>query len=445
MKRLIFCFDGTWNKLSTPTPTNVVLTAASIMREAPDGTAQIIHYDEGIGTARLEKFTGGIFGSGLLQNIREAYRFLIFNYDPGDEIYVFGFSRGAFSAQTFIGLIRYIGPLRRLHVAQIEEAVKLYRLRSLTSDEIPLKVRQFRSDYANGVCVDEGDDAWRCQFVQGYKSGSVPALKIRYLGIWDTVSALGLPVAFPGSGWLNRQHAYHQAKMDTFVEGARHAVAIDEHRKSFPVTLWDDLSALNAVKGRKNDDLDAPYQEKWFPGNHGSVGGGGDIRGLSDGSLTWVLKGAKNAGLVLDTEHGTRIFGFKPDACVPLVNVTGLKKGFLDMWSTDRVGPKNIWQLSASAIRRWHTSPTSLPDKQPYRPKTLNGVAPALTAHAPVIEGDAELVTRHTVVANDQLGKLAHQYYGDASKYSLIFEANRDLIDDPDDLAIGWRLRIPRP
>ena len=110
MKRLVFCFDGTWNKLSTDTPTNVVLTAASIVRQAPGGIAQIIHYDEGVGTARLEKFLGGMMGAGLTQNIREAYRFLIFNYDPGDEIFVFGFSRGAFSAQTFVGFIRHVAP-----------------------------------------------------------------------------------------------------------------------------------------------------------------------------------------------------------------------------------------------------------------------------------------------------------------------------------------------
>ena len=94
MKRLIFCFDGTWNALNADTPTNVVLTAASIVRQTADRTTQIIHYDEGVGTGPMDHFAGGVFGWGLIQNVREAYRFLIFNYDVGDQIFVFGFSRG---------------------------------------------------------------------------------------------------------------------------------------------------------------------------------------------------------------------------------------------------------------------------------------------------------------------------------------------------------------
>jgi uncharacterized protein (DUF2235 family) len=88
LKRLVFCFDGTWNALSADTPTNVVLTAASIIRHTSEDVTQIIHYDEGVGTGRLEKWSGGIIGSGLIENVREAYRFLIFNYDPGDQIFV---------------------------------------------------------------------------------------------------------------------------------------------------------------------------------------------------------------------------------------------------------------------------------------------------------------------------------------------------------------------
>ncbi|MGE4339998.1 MAG: DUF2235 domain-containing protein [Pigmentiphaga sp.] len=127
MKRLVFCFDGTWNKLLPDVAANVVLTSASISRIDPNGVPQVIHYDEGVGTGDLDQLRGGMFGHGLIENVREAYRFLIFNYDPGDEIYVFGFSRGAFSARTFIGFIRHVGPLHRLHVGRIDEAIELYR------------------------------------------------------------------------------------------------------------------------------------------------------------------------------------------------------------------------------------------------------------------------------------------------------------------------------
>ncbi|RYE59785.1 MAG: hypothetical protein EOP20_04250 [Hyphomicrobiales bacterium] len=161
MKRLVFCFDGTWNRLNADTPTNVVLTAASIQRIAPDGVPQLIHYDEGVGTGRLEKLSGGMFGAGLLANVREAYRFLIFNYDPGDHIYVFGFSRGAFSARTFIGLVRHVGPLRRLHASRIDEAVDLYTRREKDEQDVGDEVRKFRADFSNGVCIGAGREVNR--------------------------------------------------------------------------------------------------------------------------------------------------------------------------------------------------------------------------------------------------------------------------------------------
>src|ERR1043166_9849175 len=99
MKRLVFCFDGTWNRLDAAFPTNVVITAESVLPLAAANTAQLIYYDEGVGTGRWDRIRGGLFGAGLMQNLANAYRFLIFNYTPGDEIYVFGFSRGAYRSE----------------------------------------------------------------------------------------------------------------------------------------------------------------------------------------------------------------------------------------------------------------------------------------------------------------------------------------------------------
>lgn len=445
MKRLVFCFDGTWNALNANTPTNVVLTAASIVRNTNDGTTQIIHYDEGVGTGRLEKYTGGIMGAGLMENVREAYRFLIFNFDPGDEIFVFGFSRGAFSAQTFVGFLRHVGPLRRLHAARIDEALGLYKERLEGADGASDRVRQFRADYSSTVCIDAADEMWRCKMVPDYKSGAAPLFKVKYLGIWDTVNALGIPEIVPFSKKLNHKHAFHDASLTGFVESARHAVAIDERRATFPPVLWGDLTAINATKNFTPDHKDAAYQEKWFPGVHGSVGGGGDIRGLSDGALAWVLKGAKRAGLVLDQDAGSRIHGFEPNALAPLVNVRNHSKGFTDYILTDRTGPDHIWQLSATAIRRWKASAKDIPEGAPYRPKTLRKVEQSIDASAvPDETAEVEVLAVHTVVAGDQLRKIAMQYYNDASKARFIFEANRDLIDDDDELFIGWKLRIPK-
>ncbi|HYG49220.1 MAG TPA: DUF2235 domain-containing protein [Allosphingosinicella sp.] len=445
MKRIVFCFDGTWNALNADTPTNVVLTAASVERQARDGIVQIMHYDEGVGTGRLERWSGGVFGAGLTDNVREAYRFLIFNYDPGDEIYVFGFSRGAFSARTFIGFVRHVGPLSRLHAARIDEALRLYGKRLKGSEGESEEMRRFRAEYAAAVCIGEDDDSWRCKNVPGYETGSAPPLTIRYLGIWDTVAALGVPAVLPFSGWLNRKHDFHDPSLTNFVESARHAVAIDERRATFPATLCGDLTEINAAKGKTADAPDAPYQEKWFPGVHGSVGGGGDIRGLSDGALDWVLKGAKLAGLKLDVDYGSRVHGFRPDPFAPIVNLTRPKSGLLQKVARDRPGPKHAWQVSTAAVRRWKAAPGSLPEAAPYRPGTLARAAAALDALTLPGPVAASTMTTHVVVSRDSLGKLAQHYYGKASLWPNIFAANRDQIDDPDEIFVGQELRIPHP
>jgi uncharacterized protein (DUF2235 family) len=438
MKRIVFCFDGTWNALNADTPTNVVLTAASVERQARDGIVQIMHYDEGVGTGRVEKMSGGVFGVGLVDNVREAYRFLIFNYDPGDEIYVFGFSRGAFSARTFIGFVRHVGPLSRLHASRIDEALGLYQQRLKGADWAGERMRRFRADYAAAVCIGDDDDNWRCKNVPGYAAGAAPVLKIRYLGVWDTVAALGFPAKLPFSGWLNRKHDFHDPSVTGFIENARHAVAIDERRSTFPATLCGDFAALNAARGKAPDAPDAPYQEKWFPGVHGGVGGGGDIRGLSDGALAWVLKGAKLAGLRLDLTHGSRINGFKPDPYASLVNVSKHEPGLLDKLVEDRPGPEHLWQLSTAAIWRWKHGPG-------YRPKTLGKVAEALDALVLPAPVAASIMATHVVVPGDSLGRIAKAYYHDAALWPQIFAANRDHVDDPDEIFPGQQLRIPEP
>ena len=127
-RRLVFCFDGTWNRLNADLPTNVVRIAQMVPTVARDGTPQVVYYNEGVGTGGwLNRFNGGMFGQGMLQIMREAYRFLIFNYQPGDEIYAFGFSRGAYTARSFIGLIRHAGILDVARAKAINRAIEIYR------------------------------------------------------------------------------------------------------------------------------------------------------------------------------------------------------------------------------------------------------------------------------------------------------------------------------
>lgn len=444
MKRLIFCFDGTWNKLVPDLATNVVLTAASIERTDRNNISQVIHYDEGVGTGDLDAMRGGMFGTGLIDNVREAYRFLVFNYDPGDEIYVFGFSRGAYSARTFVGFLRHVGPLHRLNVGRIDEAIDLYTKRKAGRDGSDEAMRRFRANFSDKVCIGAADDDWRCANKPGYIAGSAPELRIKFLGVWDTVGALGVPEILPFSGWLNREYDFHDPSLDTFVESARHAVALDERRELFQPVLFGDLTTLNEAAGYRNEDSKAPYQERWFPGVHGSIGGGGDIRGLSDDALAWVLTGAKRAGLKLDTSVGTRIHGFRPNPLASLINESDPEWSATQVIKEDRDGPQHLWQVSESAIRRWRTPAERLGGKR-YRPDSLSQVAEQLN-----LLGDwdfvapTDLITIEKVKMGDSLSLYAQRHYSDAQLWTELVSANLDVIDDPDEIFPGQEIRIPR-
>jgi nucleoid-associated protein YgaU len=247
----------------------------------------------------------------------------------------------------------------------------------------------------------------------------------------------------PFSGWLNREYRFHDPSIDGFVQSAWHAVAIDERRKLFPPELFGDVTSLNTQQGFANDDPKAPYQERWFPGVHGSVGGGGDIRGLSDAALAWILLGAKRAGLRLDTARGTRIHSFEPDALAPLINEKRPERSATQMLQTDRQGPENLWQLSKSAVRRWR-SPADRLGGSPYRPATLQGVSADLDAlGTDSFSPPADLVATERVMAGDSLSLYARRHYGDAELWPEIYQANLDVLDDPDEIFPGQAIRIP--
>jgi len=465
MKRLIFCFDGTWNRLDAPYPTNVVLMAQSILPTAIDRltkepTVQNIYYDQGVGTAQGTKWAGGVFGEGLLDNIVTAYSFLIFNYQIGDEIYIFGFSRGAFTARSFAGFLRTVGILRRCDAGKIAHSVEAYKHRSPEEKPDAESFLRYRAAASPDICCDINEDIWRQKNVLGYRAGASPILRIRYLGVWDTVGELGVPNDLLIAPFINKQYMFHETGLDNMVVAARHAVAIDEPRKSFAPALWDNVGALNTELGFSSDVSDAPYQQMWFPGVHGSVGGGGDVRGLSDFALQWVVDGAREVGLALDTTRTSQIYTLNPDPCSALSNVskpdTGLSGFAMHLMPTAprMPGPSNLWELSDSTIKRWAAPEAALPEKVLYRPKTLDNVAEALKAVAaktakPQSSPIAVQVSQpapgshYKVVWGDTLSAIAQKAYGAASHAELIFEANRGLLSSPDHIYIGQILFIP--
>ncbi len=384
MKRLVFCFDGTWNRLDAKFPTNVVSTAQSVLPSAANGTLQSVFYDDGVGSNKKGRFAGALFGAGLVDNLAEAYRFLIFNHIPGDEIYAFGFSRGAFTARSFIGLINNSGILQRSRASHASEAVELYRMRQNTP-AFAERMNVFRSQNAHDACMSEAENEWRCVNIPGYQSWQSPRPNLKFIGVWETVGALGIPRYIWNASNFNRQHQFHNTSLSPNVEHARHAVAIDERRVDFEPTLWDNLDDLNSMRGYSSGDEDAPYQQKWFPGVHGAVGGGGDRRGLSDLALGWVWEGARRAGLEFDTDLAVKS-GHWAHYCAEFLNNRS-RQSFFDIASGlmnrlphgDRLpGPEALHEVSIVAQVRWHADSASIAEKQPYRPQTLARVAEAL-------------------------------------------------------------------
>ena len=452
MKRLVFCFDGSWNRLDADCPTNVVLLAESVRPTSKDGTVQIVYYDEGVGTGKEDRFRGGAFGVGLLTNLREAYRFLIFNYEPNDEIFIFGFSRGAFTARSFAGFIRHAGILDINSASQINKALELYQSALGKDGDDHPKTMKFRAEFSSKVCVSEHDEQWRCENVKGYQAGSAALLTIKYLGVWDTVGSLGFPNILPFADRLNRWLGFHDVKLTSKVHCARHALALDERRKLFRPTIWNNVAELNARKNADHYDSEAPYQQRWFPGVHGAVGGGGQDRKLSDSALSWILAGARRAGLEVIVESSSRVYEVAPDPRGPLNNepnrpwhdrgiIGSLKRALA---SADREGPAEVNDVAAFARWRWYASPNDLPEGTMYRPGSLKDVAADLERERPKIaELETKAISRYTVKPGDHLPKIARAVLGDSALAGAIFEANRDLIDDPREIHPGWTLRIP--
>lgn len=456
MKRLIICFDGTWNRLDAPHATNVVITAESVLPIASDGTAQVIFYDEGIGTRKGETLKGGLFGAGMVENLGDAYRFLIFNHTPGDQIFVFGFSRGAYTARSFAGMLSVCGLLRRSDASKVTEVIERYQSRRGDSAAYAADMRKFRSKYSPHLCVSDDDETWRCKNVAGYQAGQSSRLQVDYLGVWDTVGSLGVPARYKLLAFVNKKHEFHDTRLSTFIKSARHAVAIDERRRDFQPTLWDNIAELNEHAGTAADADYAPYQQRWFPGVHGAVGGGGERRGLSDQTLDWVLDGARKVGLEFDGAPHTPIFELSPDHRDHLQNSPPPESpGIVDrimnlMPEVDRVpGPRHLYEVSISARRRWLEKPENLKDNVSYRPTTLKNVSAILSDLDPNILGvgvetSIEVLALHQVVAGDSLNGIAMKYYNDHTKATDIFAANLDKLEHPDRIYVRQSLRIPR-
>jgi uncharacterized protein (DUF2235 family) len=349
MKRIAICFDGTGNQSDAEWPTNVVLMSRAVAHRGWGDVTQLVQYHPGVGSGRgtnrvaraVDRALGGALAFGLRDVIEEAYRALVFAWEPGDEIYLFGFSRGAFTARIFAGLLRSCGIGARRNLRMIPQALSRHlSKRTGTHPDDPESVA-FRERFAPGMVT-----GMQPREAALLRAGAI-RLTIRYVGLWDTVRSFS--VFDMGQG---QEGAFlHDLILSRMVESARHAMALDERRRLYPPLLWDNMGALNMTSGRS----DLPYRQVWFPGDHGSVGGGGNRTGLSGVTLRWVAIGAARAGLRIMPDEVMWLAGHADPVGERLENrLTGR---WLYVLTGDRRGPDTVDHLSVAALDRWAADP----------------------------------------------------------------------------------------
>lgn len=266
MKRIVVCCDGTWNRPENQNVTNIEKIARTIETDVQlnDGVPQLVHYVKGVGTGWYwtDRILGGAFGLGLFGHVTDAYRFLALNYSAGDEIYVFGFSRGAYTARSIVGMISRVG---------------LLTSEALIDDKLPEAVDRYRRAQPSGGNFGSSDEE--------FKRDHCHNPMIRFLGVFDTVGALGVP------GAIFNRNKFHDVKLSPAVSCARHALAIDERRIKFEPSLWEDDG-----QGSSGERV----KQVWFEGAHSDIGGGYGETGLSDTALLWMLREANARGLAFN-------------------------------------------------------------------------------------------------------------------------------------------------
>jgi uncharacterized protein (DUF2235 family) len=289
MKRLVICYDGTWNAVTKPDEvTNVVRMAQAVKSVASDAVEQVVYYNAGVGSGGpLDQFLGGVFGVGLRNNVKRGLAFLSLNWDPqepgnpvADEIYIFGFSRGAYSARALAGVIGAIGGIpKQSSFDELEQIWNHYRKSKEEKER------------------DKEEDAKKiANWIYPMAVDRKPVIKC--LGVWDTVGSYGVPAGL-GLGALARKltswtRGFHDNEIGDEIEYGLQAMAIDEARRSFPATEW----VTRMAEDRRG------IEQVWFAGTHSNIGGGYKECGLSDLALIWMIARVRDqTGLQFDEDY----------------------------------------------------------------------------------------------------------------------------------------------
>ena len=317
-RKIVVCCDGTSNEYGEHN-TNVVGVFEAMVRD----DEQIGFYDPGVGTfdplgqfigKRVGRLLGDAFGWGLQKNIEDAYEYLMNHYDPGDEVYLFGFSRGAFTVRSLAGMLHKCGLLQRGSKNLIPYASAVYNTRD------------------NDVVAD------------GFQSTFCQPCTPFLIGVWDTVGSLGY---FFGKRFFD-------ATLHHDTSFGYHAISIDEQRRKFLPSIWDERKVTDGQT----------VEQVWFPGVHCDVGGSYPEAGLSNGALVWMLGHAENAGLRLKPGWEAR---HPPNPTDPEAMHQSRKKGWKLWRKVHRKIPGGS-KMHVSAIERMQAgidySPTNLPERR---------------------------------------------------------------------------------
>ena len=276
-KRLAVFLDGTWNVVGDNT--NVWRLKSLCAPTGTDGTPQLAYYEKGV-----NGFFGGFFGAGVDTVIRDAYQWLVDHYEPGDDIFIFGFSRGAYTARSLAGFIAKCGLLRAGAALGVTQLYNRYRRTDARTIWALLDAQ------GNGTL---GDTTLEEQLMLKYSM----AIRIKMVGVWDTVGDLGIPwLSIEGLKWWSTE-GFLTTGLRRPIEYGFHALAIDEHRLAFSPTLW-------TVRHADNGNPDAPpprplssVEQRWFVGAHANVGGGYESDILPQIPLRWIMNKASLQGL----------------------------------------------------------------------------------------------------------------------------------------------------
>lgn len=372
-RRLVVCLDGTWNQRDSGTNiyhlANLILEGKIHPSSHPANTLeddavsaevrqrrrqdrqktwiQMVYYDEGVGTSFLTRATGGAMGVGLSENVRQAYDWLVERYREGDHIYVFGFSRGAFTARSLVGMIANCGLLYRgapLPPEQLWDGYKKMGPNIPPSKELAsgsprkwwqpfghpgrgpfhrlkyLKPDPWNQDSIELVDEDERSETEKLLCVW---SRRVP---IECLAVYDTVRTLGIEaLAIP---WLrDRRSQFHDTRLTSLIQNGFHGLAIDEHRANFDHVPWHRKTRLDTPEAEAKTSTYGPIKQRWFIGAHSNVGGSYYNDTLALFPLVWFIDECSKLNLVFKplrrNEKGQLsepdvTCEAKLDACLPL-------------------------------------------------------------------------------------------------------------------------------